>query len=99
MTHKYDILFSGEYVTPFSSPRAKKVSRNFGFSIRNEFQDESEFQEEPYLTIAKERIIKQLERKSYDFIVIYSIEAVLYSRRKKRHHCPINKLAKRFLSI
>ncbi|HYF69134.1 MAG TPA: hypothetical protein VD884_13415 [Ohtaekwangia sp.] len=67
MTHKYDILFCGEYVTPFSSPSARKANLSFGFSIRNEFQDESEFQKEPLLTMAKDRIIKRLEKKGYTF--------------------------------
>lgn len=98
MTHKYDILFCGEYVTPFSSPSSRKANHSFGFSIRNEFQDEAEFQNEPYLTMAKDRIIKRLEKKGYTFISITSIKAVP-AHQRKRSKRGINALAKRLLKF
>ena len=96
MTHQYDILFCGEYVTPFSSPNARKATLSFGFSIRNEFQDESEFQNDPHLSMAKDRIIKRLQKKGYTFITITSIKAIPIHQRKRSKR-GINALAKQLL--
>lgn len=96
MTHKFEILYAGHYTTSYNP--IIEVKQNFGFSIRNEFQDEAEFQQEPYLTMAKERIIKRLKKRGYTNIVITSIKAI-HIHERKRTKRGINALAKRFLNL
>lgn len=95
MTNKWDILYWATYVTSYS-PDLKESKQCFGFTIRNEFDDEEEFQKEPYLTMAKEKIIGRLKKRGYTDITITSIKAV-HIREKKRRGNTINRLLKTLL--
>lgn len=94
MINRYSISFAGQYTTGYDG-KVVTVKQNHGFNTSSELEPE-DYQNEPYLTMVKDKIRKRIEKRGHSNVIIHSIIVHQFKEKQGRG---INKLAKRFLSF